>query len=68
MKTAILEAAQGTFKGGSYHGTLANGGTLLEYNTTSASSALKATLATLTKGIEKGTISVNPNAYPATPK
>ncbi len=68
VKTAILEAAQGTFKGGSYHGTLANGGTLLEYNTTSASSALKATLATLTKGIEKGTISVNPNAYPATPK
>jgi basic membrane protein A len=68
VKTAILEAAQGTFKGGSYHGTLANGGTLLEYNTTSASSALKATLATLTKGIENGTISVNPNAYPATPK
>jgi len=68
VKAAILEAAQGTFKGGTYQGTLANAGTLLEYDTTTASSALKATIASLTKGIEAGTISVNPNSYPATPK
>jgi basic membrane protein A len=68
VKAAILSAAKGTFKGGSYHGTLANSGTLLEYNTTTASAALKAQLATITKGIESGKISVQPTSYPATPK
>ena len=68
VSAAILSAAKGTFKGGTYFGTLKNAGTLLELNTSNASSALKATLATITTGIEKGTISVNPNNYPATPK
>ena len=68
VAAAILSAAKGTFKGGSYYGTLKNQGTLLELNTSSASKALKAKLAALTAGIEAGTISVNPNAYPATPK
>ena len=68
VKAAILAAASGKFKGGVYHGTLANGGTLLELNTTNASAALKATLAKITRGIESGKISVQPSAYPATPK
>lgn len=68
VAAAILSAAKGTFKGGTYYGTLKNAGTLLEYNTSSASSTLKATLATITKGVESGKISVNPNSYPATPK
>ena len=29
VKTAVLDAAKGTFKGGSYVGTLANGGAVL---------------------------------------
>lgn len=68
VAAAILSAAKGTFKGGTYFGTLKNSGTLLEYNSTSASKALKSTLATITTGIESGKISVNPNSYPATPK
>jgi basic membrane lipoprotein Med (substrate-binding protein (PBP1-ABC) superfamily) len=68
VKAAILAAASGKFKGGSYHGTLANGGTLLELNTSTASASLKTTLATITRGIESGKISVQPSAYPATPK
>ncbi len=68
VEAAILSAAKGTFKGGSYHGTLSNAGTLLEFNTSSASPALKATLLTITKGIESGKISVQPSSYPATPK
>ena len=68
VKTAILEAAQGTFKGGSYHGTLANAGTVLELNTTTVSAALKAKLTTIGEGIVAGTISVQPTSYPATPK
>jgi basic membrane protein A len=68
VKAAILAAASSKFKGGSYHGTLANGGTLLELNTSTASASLKTTLATITRGIESGKISVQPSAYPATPK
>jgi basic membrane protein A and related proteins len=67
VRAAILAAAAGTFKGGVYHGTLANGGTLLEYNTTMASPALKATLAKIARGIERKTISIQPISYPATP-
>jgi basic membrane protein A len=68
VKAAILSAAKGTFKGGSYHGTLVNGGTLLELNTTKLSSALRAQLITIGEGIVSGKISVQPTAYPATPK
>ncbi len=68
VEAAILSAAKGTFKGGSYHGTLSNGGTLLEYNTSSASATLKSQLALITKGIEEGKVSVQPTSYPATPK
>ena len=67
VKAAILSAAAGTFKGGSYHGTLGNAGTLLEINTSTASAALKATLLKITRGIESKKISVQPTAYPATP-
>ena len=68
VKAAILAAAAGKFTGGSYHGTLSNGGTLLELNTSSASAALKAKLAQITRGIESKKISVQPSSYPATPK
>jgi basic membrane protein A len=68
VDAAILSAAKGTFKGGSYHGTLANGGTLLEQNTTKVSAALKATLTKIALGIISGKISVQPTSYPATPK
>ena len=65
VKAAILAAAGGTFKGGTYHGTLSNGGTLLQLDTSGASAALKATLAKITRGIERKTISIQPTAYPA---
>ena len=68
VKAAILAAAAGKFTGGSYHGTLSNGGTLLELNTSSASAALSAKLAQITRGIESKKISVQPSSYPATPK
>jgi basic membrane protein A len=64
VDSAILAAARGTFKGGTYIGTLANNGTGLEYNTTNASAALKAKIASIKAGIIAGTISVNPNKYP----
>jgi basic membrane protein A len=68
VAAAVDSAFTGTFKGGVYYGTLANGGTALEYNSTKASAAIKSAIATIAKGIESGKISVNPNAYPATPK
>ncbi len=67
VKAAILAGAAGTFKGGTYYGTLKNGGTALEINSAKLTPALKKMLATLTAGIESGKISVNPNVYPATP-
>ncbi len=67
VAAAVESAFAGNFKGGTYYGTLANGGTALEYNSTTASASLKATIAALTKGIESGNISVNPNRYPGTP-
>jgi basic membrane protein A len=65
VAAAIESAYAGTFKGGTYLGTLANQGTALEYNSTKASAAVKAAIAKISKGIVAGTISVNPNAYPA---
>jgi basic membrane protein A len=65
VEAAILAAAKGTFKGGTYIGTLKNDGTGLEYNTTNASKALKAKIASISAGIVSGKISVNPNNYPA---
>ncbi len=65
VKAAVLSAAQGKFKGGTYVGTLKNSGTELEYGGISVPAALKAKIAKAKAGIIAGTISVNPNSYPA---
>jgi basic membrane protein A and related proteins len=68
VEAAVLSAAKGTFKAGSYIGTLANNGTQLEYGGVTIPSSLKAKIAAAKTGIIAGTISVNPNSYPPTPK
>ncbi len=65
VRDAVLAAAAGKFKGGTYLGTLKNQGTALEYGGIAVPSSLKATIASIAKGIIAGTISVNPNNYPA---
>jgi basic membrane protein A len=64
VEAAVLAAAKGTFKGGTYVGTLANNGTQLEYGGIKVPSKLKSKIATAKAGIIAGTISVNPNKYP----
>ncbi len=68
VEAAVLSAARGTFKAGSYIGTLANDGTQLEYGGVMIPASLKAKIAKAKAGIIAGTISVNPNSYPPTPK
>ena len=65
VEAAVLSAARGTFKGGTYVGTLKNNGTQLEYGGIAVPAALKAKIAKAKAGIIAGTISVNPNKYPA---
>jgi basic membrane protein A len=65
VEAAVLSAAKGTFKGGTYIGTLANSGTQLEYGGITISASLKAKVAKAKAGIISGKISVNPNSYPA---
>ncbi len=65
VKAAVLEAAKGTFKAGSYIGTLKNQGTALEYGGVKVPAKLKAEIAKAKAGIIAGKISVNPNKYPA---
>jgi basic membrane protein A len=64
VQAAITSAANGTFKAGTYVGTLKNSGTALEYGGISIPSSLKAKIAAAKAGIIAGTISVNPNKYP----
>ena len=63
VEAAILSAAKGTFKAGSYVGTLKNNGTGLELGGVKVPSKLKAEIATAKAGIIAGTISVNPNMW-----
>jgi basic membrane protein A and related proteins len=59
VKAAVLSAAKGTFKGGNYVGTLANGGvTLAPYHTFASKvpAALTTALAKVKAGIENGSI------------
>ncbi|HLQ53774.1 MAG TPA: BMP family ABC transporter substrate-binding protein [Streptosporangiaceae bacterium] len=59
VKTAVLAAAGGTFKGGNYIGTLSNGGVgLAPYHdfASKVPAALQAELATIKTDIENGTI------------
>ena len=65
VRDAVLAAANGTFAGGTYLGTLKNQGTALEYGGIKVPSSLKSTIAKIQKGIVSGKISVNPNNYPA---
>ncbi|OYV58822.1 MAG: hypothetical protein B7Z69_08735 [Actinobacteria bacterium 21-73-9] len=65
VEDAVLAAAKGTFKSGDYVGTLANGGAQFYFDSPTVPASLKATVKTLTAGIEKGTISVDPTKYPA---
>lgn len=69
VKNAILAAFKGTFKGAIYVGTLKNGGATLvvDKKAITETSAEKTMITTATKGIEKGTISVDPNKYPIVP-
>ncbi|MDE3083466.1 MAG: BMP family ABC transporter substrate-binding protein, partial [Acidobacteriota bacterium] len=65
VKAAVLSAAKGTFKGGVYVGTLKNNGTALEYGGITVPKALKAKIAKAKAAIIAGSLSVNPNSYPA---
>jgi basic membrane protein A len=68
VETAVLAAVHGTFKGGFYTGTLANGGVALAPYHDFASkvpASVQSELNTIKSGIESGTISVNPCSYPA---
>jgi basic membrane protein A len=59
VKSAVLAAASGTFKGGNYIGTLANGGvTLAPYHDfdSKVPAALKSEIKQVTQGIESGSI------------
>jgi basic membrane protein A len=62
VKSAVLEQAEGKFKGGDYIGTLKNGGAaFIEDHGTMGkanSAATVAEVAVLTKGIENGTIKI----------
>jgi basic membrane protein A and related proteins len=68
VSTAVEEAAKGTFTGGNYNGTLANGGVSLspfhDFNS-KVPAKVKAELAVLKAGIIAGKISLDPNSYPA---
>jgi basic membrane protein A and related proteins len=65
VRDAVLSAASGKFKGGTYLGTLKNQGTALEYGGVMVPASIKAKIASVKAGIIAGTISVNPNSYPA---
>ena len=68
VKTAVLAAAHGTFKGGVYTGTLANGGVALApYHDFAMKipAKVKTAIKHLTKQIIAGKINLDPNAYPA---
>jgi basic membrane protein A len=64
VEAAVLSAAKGTFKGGSYIGTLKNKGTELEFGGVKIPASLKSKIASAKAGIIAGKISVNPNKYP----
>ena len=68
VETAAKEAVNGTFQGGNYVGTLANGGTKIapfhDFES-KVPASVKAELATIKKGIIDGSISVDPKSYPA---
>ncbi len=68
VEAAAKEAVDGSFKGGNYVGTLANGGTKIapfhDFES-KVPASVKAELETIKKGIIDGSISVDPKSYPA---
>jgi basic membrane protein A len=65
VKSAVLTAASGKPVGGTYIGTLANGGAVLSPFSSTVPAALQAELKTVEAGIEKGTIAT-PTKAPVT--
>jgi basic membrane protein A len=68
VKSAVQQAASGSFKGGTYIGTLANGGAVLSPFHDYASkvpAALQSELKTIETGIENGSIAT-PTKAPVT--
>jgi basic membrane protein A len=67
VKGAILAAFHGSFHGSVYVGTLKNGGAALvvDKHAIPETAAEKSMISKATSGIEKGTISIDPNKYPA---
>jgi basic membrane protein A len=65
VEAAVLSAAKGTFKAGSYIGTLKNDGTQLETGGIKIPASLTSKISKAKAGVIAGTISVNPNNYPA---
>lgn len=65
VRDAILSAAKGKFHGGTYVGTLKNQGTGVTYGGITVPASVKAKLNAVAAGIKNGSISVNPNDYPA---
>lgn len=67
VRDAAEAAMKGTFQGGTYVGTLSNGGVALspfhDFQSTIPTSVQQA-LQTIAKGIEDGSISVDPKKYP----
>ncbi len=67
VEGAVMAAAKGTFKGGTYVGTLKNNGVgIAPYHdwASKVPSSLQSEITTLTQGIESGSISVDPTTYP----
>ncbi len=68
VKQAAVKAANGTFKGGNYFGTLANGGVSLSpfhHFADKIPSSVKSALNRIKQGIIDGKISTDPTKYPA---
>jgi basic membrane protein A len=68
VSTEVEAAAKGTFTGGTYVGTLKNGGVgLAPFHdfTSKIPAKVTAALTTIKAGIESGSISVDPSSYPA---
>jgi len=69
VKQAAISAEKGTFKGGTYVGTLSNDGVALApYHDFQSKipASVQSEINTLKAGIENGSISVDPKSYPAT--
>lgn len=67
VAATVLSAAKGTFKGGTYVGTLKNDGAGLQYGGVAVPRLLKKRISAARAAIVAGTLSVNPNKFPTGP-